>query len=119
LMLALIPSRCHPSVTHRIDGSELVPKKATKHRFRRSIIEAWANRCAYCDCEPEKITLDHVVPKVHGGTTVRANLVPACQRCNGRKGHTGWREWFRACAWYCSAREEKILEWLTLQEIHL
>jgi HNH endonuclease len=99
---------------HHIEGSELVPKKVTKHRFRFAIIEAWNRRCAYCDCEPDKITLDHVVPKVHGGVTVRTNLVPACQRCNGLKGHQSWREWFQGCAWHCHTREQKISEWLGL-----
>jgi len=97
---------------HHIDGSELVPKKITKHRFRRAIIEEWDNRCAYCNCCPEKITLDHVVPKVDGGLTIRHNLVPACQRCNGGKGHRHWQEWFQEKAWHCAERERRIIAWL-------
>jgi 5-methylcytosine-specific restriction endonuclease McrA len=33
-----------------------------------------------------KLTWDHVVPRSRGGITIRANMVPACQDCNSRKG---------------------------------
>lgn len=51
--------------------------------------------CAYCrsplekDAElghPRKLTMDHVLPLIRGGTHTKDNVVPACWRCNERKG---------------------------------
>jgi hypothetical protein len=97
---------------HQIDGSHLVPKKITKHRFRRGIIEAWDGCCAYCGCQPMKITLDHIVPKVKGGTTQRSNLVPACPSCNVAKNHCDWLGWFRQQPAHTEAREQRIKAWV-------
>lgn len=97
---------------HRIEGSELVPKRATKSSFRREIINAWDGACAYCGCEPEKITLDHVTPKAKGGTTDRANLVPACAECNVSKNHCDVWTWYHAQPFHAAAREERIRSWL-------
>jgi len=96
---------------HQIDGSHLVPKKITKHRFKRRIIEAWAGCCAYCGEGAD--TLDHVLPRSKGGMTVAENLVPACRRCNGAKSSSDWREWFTAQSWHCPMREERIDGWIS------
>ena len=39
-------------------------------------------------CRPgyEFVTVDHVVPRAHGGSDELENLVLACSRCNSRKG---------------------------------
>jgi hypothetical protein len=97
---------------HRIEGSELIPKRATKASFRREIINAWDGCCAYCGCQPEKVTLDHVVPKARGGTTERANLVPACAGCNGAKNHCDVWAWYRLQPFFCAGREARIRDWL-------
>ena len=99
-------------MSHKIEGSELVSKRVTKHRFRRGIIEAWESRCAYCGCQPEKITLDHVIPKVSGGTTERSNLVPACASCNGSKNHCEVWKWYRSQPFYSMNREKIIVDWI-------
>jgi len=43
--------------------------------------------CLYCGARPapSSLTLDHVVPRAHGGATAWDNLVTACGRCNARK----------------------------------
>lgn len=45
--------------------------------------------CQYCDKHLEKddLTVDHVVPRVRGGTTRWDNVVAACYVCNAIKGH--------------------------------
>jgi 5-methylcytosine-specific restriction endonuclease McrA len=98
--------------SHRIEGSELIPKRVTKSSFRREIINAWHGCCAYCGCEPEKITLDHVTPKANGGMTVRSNLVPACAECNVSKNHCDVWAWYHAQPFHTAAREERIRSWL-------
>lgn len=97
---------------HTIEGSELVSKRVTKHRFRRAIINTWDECCAYCGCKPNSITLDHVIPKVKGGTTQWSNLVPACTSCNGSKGHSDVWEWYQLQFFHCAAREQKVRDWL-------
>lgn len=91
-------------------------KRATEHRFRRAIIDAWDECCAYCGCKPSSITLDHVIPKVKGGSTQRSNLVPACARCNGSKGHSDVWDWYQLQLFYCAARGQKIKDWLTSEK---
>lgn len=71
-----------------------------KHHVRRALADqrptltaeewseiraAYGNRCAYCGTSGP-LTQDHVVPVVKGGTHSRENVVPACRRCNGKKG---------------------------------
>lgn len=51
----------------------------------RDLCAKYGNRCAYCGSE-EKMTRDHVIPLSRGGTNDISNLVPACLRCNLRKG---------------------------------
>lgn len=66
------------------------------HQKRKQIVrfsrEAVFNRdggkCCYCsqNLEYEDATLDHVVPRTHGGTTTWTNVVISCHVCNTRKG---------------------------------
>lgn len=98
------------SFDHQIDGTELLPKRATKSRFRASIFEAWNHCCAYCSAPAD--TLDHVVPRSSGGLTVAENLIPACRRCNGAKSSSDWREWFADQDWHCPDRAARIEGWI-------
>jgi len=99
-------------VSYRIEGSELVSKRVTKNSFRREIINNWEGCCAYCGSQPEKITLDHVIPKVKGGMTVPSNLVPACAGCNVSKNHCDVWQWYQAQPFHTAAREQQIRSWI-------
>lgn len=46
-------------------------------------------RCAYCHriLDANKITLDHVSPRDHGGISIPNNLKPCCKRCNEAKNN--------------------------------
>ena len=97
---------------HGIDGVSLVNKKQSRQRFRRSILEAWAWRCAYCDrCLRQQATLDHVVPKSRGGHTSRGNLIAACPSCNVDKSDEPLEQWFRRQGFYDRRREWTICWW--------
>lgn len=52
----------------------------------RLVVEAADGRCYYCGCRPEILTCDHMVPFCRGGTNEITNIVPACLKCNQRKG---------------------------------
>jgi hypothetical protein len=94
---------------HHIDETRLV----TRRSARDQIHLAWNYECAYCgDPLGRSPTLDHVTPKVHGGLTVRQNLVSCCFMCNSQKGHKGWVDWFRAQPFWSATREWSIVQWL-------
>ena len=44
--------------------------------------------CQYCGSgfSPDKLTFDHMIPVRYGGRKDWENIVPACVRCNRRKG---------------------------------
>ena len=42
--------------------------------------------CFYCGATDREMTKDHVIPKAHGGTKARENMVDCCMICNRVKG---------------------------------
>ncbi len=53
---------------------------------RRTIFARDQFTCQYCGSASKDLTIDHVVPRRHGGPTVWENLVCSCRRCNMKKG---------------------------------
>ena len=55
---------------------------------RKNLFARDDHQCQYCGkVEPStKLSLDHVVPRSHGGPTTWENIVACCLRCNSRKG---------------------------------
>lgn len=53
---------------------------------RRNVLRRDRNRCQYCG-SPDRLTLDHVLPRSRGGKDHWENLVTACMPCNNRKGN--------------------------------
>ena len=51
--------------------------------------------CHYCGRKypPSELTMDHLVPLIRGGKSVKGNLVPACKECNSKKKHMLPMEW--------------------------
>lgn len=56
--------------------------------LREAIFTRDGHRCVYCGevLPPERLTLDHVQPRMRGGDHSPGNLVTACAPCNTRKG---------------------------------
>jgi 5-methylcytosine-specific restriction endonuclease McrA len=54
---------------------------------RKNIMIRDENRCQYCDMgfRDADLTIDHVIPRSKGGTTVWTNVVIACKPCNQQK----------------------------------
>ena len=81
-----------------ISEAELAREKARARELRRS---PWWKRkrgsgiCHYCSRQfpPRELTMDHVVPLVRGGRTVKSNLVPCCKECNSKKRYLLPLEW--------------------------
>jgi 5-methylcytosine-specific restriction endonuclease McrA len=53
---------------------------------RRSIFARDNFTCQYCGAQSRDLTIDHIVPKRHGGAMAWENLVACCRRCNTKKG---------------------------------
>ena len=54
-----------------------------------------AQACVYCGSR-QSLTIDHLVPRIRGGSDEADNLVYACRRCNSSKGGRDLVEWMRA-----------------------
>jgi 5-methylcytosine-specific restriction protein A len=46
-----------------------------------------AGICHHCGKKfsPNELTMDHLVPIVRGGKSIKANLVPSCKTCNSER----------------------------------
>ena len=55
---------------------------------RKNLFARDEHPCQYCgQSQPaHKLSMDHVVPRSHGGPTTWENIVCCCLRCNSRKG---------------------------------
>ena len=59
---------------------------------KRSVFVRDGYKCAYCDRETTRLTIDHIVPRSRGGQTTFENCVAACKSCNNKKGNRTPRE---------------------------
>lgn len=80
------------------DDRLIAAEKAKARELRGS--QWWKRKrstgvCHYCHgvFPPRELTMDHLVPLVRGGRTVKANLVPACKDCNSKKRYMLPLEW--------------------------
>lgn len=87
-----------PRYVREVDDDTLRREKARARQLRQSTW--WRRRiaaglCHYCGraVGAKALTLDHVVPLVRGGRSIRANLVPACRDCNHKKRSLLAWEW--------------------------
>lgn len=59
------------------------------HFSRRTLLKRDGGVCQYCGCKcnPDDWTVDHVVPRSHGGLTTWENCVVCCVECNRKKAN--------------------------------
>ena len=91
---------------------DCLSKGSAKRKFRKSIKNGWGGLCAYCRSN-RATTLDHIKPKSRGGSSLRSNLIPACQCCNHSKGSRNWLEWFQEQTFFNETAKELIDEWIS------
>ena len=62
--------------------------KVQKSHVKNRILEKTDGVCAVCGrlLACSKVTIDHYIPKYHGGTDDERNLLPLCRNCNKSKG---------------------------------
>ena len=78
--------------------AEIAREKAKARELRKS--QWWKRRrsagvCHYCGSQfpARELTMDHVVPLIRGGKTVKSNVVPCCGQCNAKKKYLLPLEW--------------------------
>jgi 5-methylcytosine-specific restriction endonuclease McrA len=64
--------------------------------LREYVLCKWNYACAYCGATNVPLELDHVIPRSCGGSDRESNRVPACHRCNQRKGNHSLQEFLQA-----------------------
>ena len=62
-----------------------IPRKRIELN-RRNILRRDNHKCQYCGTRKVSLTIDHIIPKRHGGLDTWENLVCACVKCNNKKG---------------------------------
>ena len=77
--------------------------KERRRRLRVLLFWRQQGRCFYCDqpmtlsfAQRDNIwdnsaTLEHLHRRADGGDGTKSNLVPACRRCNERRGERDWQ----------------------------
>lgn len=91
---------------------QCLQRRTARKRFRKDILDAWNNTCAYCGSDRAH-TLDHIVPRAKGGTTKRGNLLACCPTCNLDKSDTNWLLWYRSQTFWDEQRELAVWNWLS------
>lgn len=81
-----------------VDEEHIKKEKSKAQRLRKS--QWWKRKCAKGVCyfcgrrfSPSELTMDHIVPLVRGGKTIKSNVVPACKECNNKKKYLLPVEW--------------------------
>lgn len=57
------------------------------HKWKPALLERDGYACVYCgETNPDKLEIDHLIPRQRGGPDRMWNLAIVCALCNGRKG---------------------------------
>ena len=82
---------------------EATPEEILKERRKARELRqsGWWKRkrssgvCHFCGGKfpPSELTMEHIVPLMRGGKSIRQNIVPACKRCNREKRNRLPVEW--------------------------
>jgi len=86
-----------PFISH-VTAEDVKREKAKARELRKS--QWWKRKCSEGRCyfcngkfNPKELTMEHIVPVIRGGKSVKGNVVPACKECNNKKKHMLPLEW--------------------------
>lgn len=57
------------------------------YELKEYLLLKWGHQCAYCKQTGTPLQVEHIVPKMRGGSHRVTNLTLACERCNQKKGN--------------------------------
>lgn len=65
-----------------------LPKRKRSGAKKRKVLARDNYTCVYCQVRLDNtnFSVDHVIPKAHGGDSHPSNLVASCRQCNSKKG---------------------------------
>lgn len=69
-----------------ISGVEYQQGELAGYEVREYLLEKWHRTCAYCGAKDVPLEVEHIIPKVRGGSDRVSNLTLACVPCNQQKG---------------------------------
>lgn len=69
-----------------IAGVEYQHGELAGYEVREYLLEKWHRTCVYCGAQDVPLQLEHIIPKVRGGSDRVSNLTLACVACNQKKG---------------------------------
>jgi 5-methylcytosine-specific restriction endonuclease McrA len=69
-----------------ISGIEYQQGELCGYEIREALLEKWSRACAYCGVAGVPLQIEHIIPKVRGGSNRFSNLTLACDPCNKAKG---------------------------------
>ncbi len=70
-----------------IKGIEYQQGKLQGYEVKKYMLEKWKHKCAYCGKINLPLEIEHIIPKLRGGTDRVSNLAIACHKCNQKKGN--------------------------------
>jgi hypothetical protein len=76
-----------------ISGVEYQQGQLAGYEVREYLLEKWGRKCAYCGKTDVPLQIEHLIPKVRGGSDRVSNLTLACEPCNQRKGNRTAQEY--------------------------
>ncbi len=69
-----------------ISGVEYQQGELQGYEVREYLLEKWGRKCVYCSKKGVPLEVEHIIPKIRGGTGRISNLTLACTICNQVKG---------------------------------
>ena len=68
-----------------ISGIDYQQGELQGYEIREYLLDKWGRKCAYCKKNNLPLQIEHIIPKIRGGTDRVSNLTLACDRCNKKK----------------------------------
>lgn len=82
-------------VNPEISGTSYQQGELAGYEVREYLLEKWHRTCAYCGVQNVPLQVEHIVPRVAGGSNRVSNLTLACQPCNQKKGSRSINEFLK------------------------
>jgi len=81
-----------------VTDDEIRKERAKAQKLRKT--QWWKRKCSEGHCffcggkfKPKELTMEHIVPLIRGGKTIKSNVVPSCKECNTAKKYLLPIEW--------------------------
>lgn len=78
-----------------VSGIEYQQGELQGYEVREYLLEKWERKCTYCAIQNVPLQVEHIQPKVKGGSNRVSNLCLACEKCNIKKGSQDIKEFLK------------------------